>query len=91
MNPPLAALSGPQLDWARKSLELELDDVDEADEDTLNRIVWHATKGYNVAYPKVARAEQDQDDHWMPLALADDVQLAMPALEAGADRPSSRI
>ena len=63
MNPPLAALSGPQLDWARKSLELALDDVDEADEDTLNRILWHATRGYDVAYPKVARADDDDDDH----------------------------
>jgi hypothetical protein len=55
MNPPLAALSGTQLEWARKSLELHLDEVDEADEDTLNRIVWHATRGYDVAYPKVGR------------------------------------
>ena len=62
MNPPLSALSGPRLDWARKSLELPLDDIDDADEDTLNRIVWHATKGYDVPYPKLARVDEDDDD-----------------------------
>ena len=62
MNPPLSALSGPRLDWARKSLELPLDDIDEADEDTLNRIVWHATRGYDVPYPKIARVDEDDDD-----------------------------
>jgi hypothetical protein len=62
MNPPLAALSGTRLHWAMKSLELPLDDVDEADEDTLNRILWHATRGYEVAYPTIARAEDDDED-----------------------------
>jgi hypothetical protein len=56
LNPKLVELSGPQLFWAKKSMELELDDVDEADEDTLNRIIWHATKGYNIAYPQLARS-----------------------------------
>ena len=46
----------------RKSLELDLDDVDEADEDTFNRILWHATRGYDVPYPKLARADDDDDD-----------------------------
>jgi hypothetical protein len=61
LNPPLAALSGARLDWARKSLELPLDDVDEADEDTLNRILWHAARGYDVAYPQLARRQDDDD------------------------------
>ena len=52
MNPRLADLSGPRLFWAQKSLELDLDEVDEADEETLNQILWHATKGYDVPYPK---------------------------------------
>jgi hypothetical protein len=51
LNPPLVALSGDQLYWARKSLEQDLDDVDRIDEDTFNRILWHAVKGYDVAYP----------------------------------------
>lgn len=55
--------------WAERSTELALDEVDEADEATLNRILWHATKGYGVPYPEqYARAgeggdgEDDEDD-----------------------------
>jgi DNA-binding beta-propeller fold protein YncE len=63
MNPSLISLSGPRLLWARKSLELKLDDVDEADEDTLNRILWHSVKGDDVPYPKLARAgDEDEED-----------------------------
>jgi YVTN family beta-propeller protein len=51
MNPPLRALRGAQRYWAERSLELDLDDVDRADEDTFNRILWHATRGYDVPYP----------------------------------------
>jgi YVTN family beta-propeller protein len=45
MNPPLKALRGRALYWARKSLELDLDHADRADEDTLNRILWHSVRG----------------------------------------------
>ncbi|MCC6418274.1 MAG: bifunctional YncE family protein/alkaline phosphatase family protein [Gemmataceae bacterium] len=50
MNPPLKKLKGQALSWAKKSLELNLDDVDAADEDTFNRILWHATRG-DLPYP----------------------------------------
>lgn len=53
LNPKLTSLSGKQLYWARKSMEMPLDEADEADEDDLNRIVWFASKGYNVPYPKI--------------------------------------
>jgi sugar lactone lactonase YvrE len=59
MNPPLARLSGPRLHWARKSLELPLDQLDAADEESFNRILWHATKGYDVSYPAVARSDDE--------------------------------
>jgi YVTN family beta-propeller protein len=52
MNPPLKKLSGQQRYWAEKSMELDFEDVDRADEDTFNRILWHAVKGYDVPYPK---------------------------------------
>jgi YVTN family beta-propeller protein len=52
MNPPAKALRGPALHWAKKSLELDLDKEDQADEDTLNRILWHATRGYATPYPE---------------------------------------
>jgi hypothetical protein len=50
MNPPLKKLKGQALLWAKKSLELNLDDCDAADEDTFNRILWHATRG-DTPYP----------------------------------------
>jgi YVTN family beta-propeller protein len=52
MNPPLKALRGPARYWAQKSLELNLDEGDQADEDTLNRILWHATHGYATPNPE---------------------------------------
>jgi YVTN family beta-propeller protein len=52
MNKPLGVLSGPALEWAKKSLRLNLDDGDAADEDTLNRILWHATRGDGTPYPE---------------------------------------
>ena len=45
MNPSMAALRGPALEWAKKSLEMNLDEADEADEDTLNRILWFSVRG----------------------------------------------
>ena len=51
INPSLKDLSGDALYWARKSMEQNLDDVDRIDEDTFNRILWHAVKGYNIPYP----------------------------------------
>ena len=43
LNPEVSAIRDPrQLHWAQVSLELPLDEVDEADEDTLNRILWHS-------------------------------------------------
>jgi len=51
VNPPLSGLSGKQLSWAKKSLEQDLDDYDRIDEDTFNRIIWHAMKGYDRPYP----------------------------------------
>ncbi len=52
INPSLKELSGAALYWARKSMEQDLDDVDRIDEDTFNRILWHAVKGYEVPYPE---------------------------------------
>jgi hypothetical protein len=51
MNPPVARLSGQALNWARTSRSLPLERVDQADEDTLNRIIWHSVKGVSTPYP----------------------------------------
>ena len=53
MNPPLKALKGKALYWAKKSLELDLEEEDQADEDTFNRILWHAMRGYETPFPEV--------------------------------------
>jgi YVTN family beta-propeller protein len=51
MNPTLRALRGPARYGAKKSLELDLEEEDRADEDTLNRILWHSARGYETRYP----------------------------------------
>ena len=53
MNPPLEKLKGQALHWAKESLELDLDEADEADEETFNRILWHAARGDNAPYPRM--------------------------------------
>jgi YVTN family beta-propeller protein len=63
MNPKLSEITDPrQRYWAQKSLEMPLEDVDQADEHTLNQILWHSVKGYDTPYPSVARAETDSDE-----------------------------
>jgi len=55
MNPKLSALSGKRKFWAEKSMQMPLDELDQANEDTLNLILWYSVKGYNTPYPKLAR------------------------------------
>ena len=53
LNPPREKLKGQARAWAEKSLALDFDRPDAADEDTLNRILWFAAKGeqeYPAAY-----------------------------------------
>ncbi len=51
LNPALETLTGDALHWAKMSLKQDLDDLDRIDEDTFNRVLWHAVKGYDVPYP----------------------------------------
>ncbi|MBI5835202.1 MAG: bifunctional YncE family protein/alkaline phosphatase family protein, partial [Armatimonadetes bacterium] len=51
LNPQLAQLAGEALHWAQTSMTLDFDEVDEVDEDTLNRILWHACRGDKQPYP----------------------------------------
>ena len=50
MNPPLNALRGRALHFARKSMLPVFDKVDSGHDDLLNRILWFAAKG-NTPYP----------------------------------------
>jgi hypothetical protein len=45
MNKPAKDLKGKALEFARKSMDLDFDEEDKADEDTLNRILWFAARG----------------------------------------------
>jgi hypothetical protein len=50
MNKPVEKLTGKAREFALKSLELDFDEEDRADEDTLNRILWHSVRG-DLPYP----------------------------------------
>lgn len=57
INPPLESLNGKKRYWAEKSMEQDLDDYDRIDEDTFNRIIWHAMKGYDRPYPDLSEKQ----------------------------------
>lgn len=63
LNPPVNAIKDArQLHWANVSLKMPLDDVDEADEDTLNRVIWHSVRGRDDTYPAWAVTAEDDDE-----------------------------
>ena len=51
LNPELTSLADEEKRWALASLAQDLTHVDAADEDTFNRIIWHAIKGVDTPYP----------------------------------------
>jgi YVTN family beta-propeller protein len=51
INPPLKALAGRRRWAARESEKMNFKDLDDAPQETLNRILWWDAKGYDVAYP----------------------------------------
>ncbi|MCC6490418.1 MAG: bifunctional YncE family protein/alkaline phosphatase family protein [Candidatus Hydrogenedentes bacterium] len=58
LNPKVASLHGKQKHYAMLSEEMPLDDIDMADEDTFNRVIWHSVKGYDTPYPVLARKQE---------------------------------
>ena len=54
MNHSLSELRGRSRHYARMSLDNKVDEIDEADDDVFNRILWYATKGA-VKYPSAPR------------------------------------
>lgn len=63
MNPELSQIKNPrQLHWAKMSIAQRLDEIDEADEDTLNRILWFAARGRDDTYPAWAVLSDVDDD-----------------------------
>ncbi|MDF3077688.1 MAG: Phosphoesterase family protein [Sphingobacteriaceae bacterium] len=53
LNPKISSLKGKQLFWAKKSMKMDLEEVDEIEDDTFNKIIWYAVKGYDTPYPKL--------------------------------------
>ena len=51
LNPSLAALTGLQREWAVASNAMDFSRPNIAGEDSLNRVIWYATKGFDVPYP----------------------------------------
>jgi hypothetical protein len=51
MNPKKASLKGEALEEAMRSERENLEEPDRADEDALNRILWHAMRGVDARYP----------------------------------------
>ncbi len=63
INPALADIKDPrELHWAKVSLESPLEEVDEADEDTLNRILWFAARRRDDTYPAWAVLDLDDEE-----------------------------
>ncbi len=62
VNPRLSEIGdASRRHWAEVSLRLPLDEVDEADEDTLNRILWHSQRGRDDTYPSWAVNDVDEE------------------------------
>jgi hypothetical protein len=61
MNVALDGLKGKARYWAEKSLALNFDQGDAADEDTLNRILWFSVHG-EKPYPEAFAGGKEEDD-----------------------------
>jgi hypothetical protein len=61
-NPKRAALNGAALRDAELSARMDFSVADAADDDVLNLILWHATKGYETPYPRSNERESGGKD-----------------------------
>jgi len=61
MNPPLTALNGKALHFAKKSLLPVFDKIDSGEDDLLNRIIWHSAKG-NAPYPAKFEGDEEEEE-----------------------------
>ena len=70
VNPKPEKLSGKPLYWAQQSAALDFDEVDAADNDTLNRVLWHAMRGFDTPYPADFAGAHGKGLNALNLALA---------------------
>jgi hypothetical protein len=64
LNPEMSGIKDARArHWAEQSVAMNLDEVDKADENIFNRVLWHARRGRDDTYPSWAvTAEADDDD-----------------------------
>jgi YVTN family beta-propeller protein len=64
LNPEMSQIKEARArHWAEESVKMNLDEVDKADENIFNRVLWHAMRGRDDTYPAWAvTAEADDDD-----------------------------
>jgi YVTN family beta-propeller protein len=64
LNPEMSEIKDARArHWAEQSVAMNLDEVDKADENIFNRVLWHARRGRDDTYPSWAvTAEEDDDD-----------------------------
>ena len=63
LNPPMAAIKDARArHWAEQSVKMNLDEVDKADENIFNRVLWHARRGSDDTYPDWAVTSEPDDD-----------------------------
>ncbi len=55
MNPKVSTLKGKQRYWAEKSMKMPLEEMDQAEDEDLNKIIWYAVRGYDVPYPRMSK------------------------------------
>jgi hypothetical protein len=84
VNPPLKALRGEQRRAALDSSRMRWETPDAAPTERLNRIVWHAIKGWDKPYPQVRQAS------FAPLSLDVDDEDREDAAERPRNPPKGR-
>jgi hypothetical protein len=72
MNPSVASLRGKARYYAKQSMKMPLDDIDQADEGLFNRVIWHSVKGYDTPYPVLAHRGEVGGAAWGTEELKDD-------------------
>ena len=71
-NPPLRALSGVQLAWARAMEHQDFRYADSVDVGLLNRDIWYSVRGFNTPYPGDSRVLYPSQVHLGPIGSLGD-------------------
>ena len=69
-NAPLASLTGLRREWAEAVAHQDLEHLDAADPQLLNRDIWYAVRGIDTPYPGDARVLHPSEVHTSPDSAA---------------------